>query len=357
MFLGNSTWGIAPGGGLACESAAPTLTRCTFAGNSAASGGGLYCLDSNPTLTECVFSDNTAFCIGGGAGGLSAAPTFIQCTFSGNSAMGGGGLGWILQPSPTIAECLFLDNTAGDNGGGGIYCSGASPSIMNCTLVGNGAGTGGGIICYYESYPTIGNTIIAFSTQGEAVGCIEEASPTLVCCDLFGNAGGDWVGCIANQSGVDGNISGEPLFCGSSNPEAPYTLHADSPCAAYSPPNHECDLIGAYPVGCGAGAAAEELHRGSALDFTSCAPNPFRLTTQIAYSISAASVSSFVTLAVYDPAGRLVRTLVHAPHLMGIHRVSWNGADDARRPVEGGIYFARLSLNDETRTTRLILVR
>jgi hypothetical protein len=69
---------------------------------------------------------------------------------------------------------------------------------------------------------------------------------TLTCCDIFGNEGGDWVGEIAGQYGINGNISEDPLFCDMANDD--FTIQADSPCA----PEHSggCGLIGLMPVGC-----------------------------------------------------------------------------------------------------------
>jgi hypothetical protein len=98
--------------------------------------------------------------------------------------------------------------------------------------------------------PTIENTIIAFSYYGPGVlSHYGGPVPILVCCDIFGNAGGDWMGAIASQYGINGNVSEDPLFCDPENLD--FTLHADSPCAPFTPPNPECDLIGAWPVGCG----------------------------------------------------------------------------------------------------------
>lgn len=97
--------------------------------------------------------------------------------------------------------------------------------------------------------PTIENTIIAFSEYCLGLECMPASRvPVLTCCDIYGNQG-DWVGPIAGQYGIAGNISEDPFFC---NAEAgDFTLHADSPCAPFTPPNPECDLIGAWPVGCG----------------------------------------------------------------------------------------------------------
>ena len=64
-----------------------------------------------------------------------------------------------------------------------------------------------------------------------------------------GNAGGDWVGTIADQYGIEGNICEDPLFCDPENGD--FTLDAASPCAPFSEPNPECDLIGVWPIGCG----------------------------------------------------------------------------------------------------------
>jgi hypothetical protein len=98
---------------------------------------------------------------------------------------------------------------------------------------------------------TIANTIIAFSTDGPGIEATSGDAVTLVCCDVYGNQGGDWIGALANQYGINGNISADPLFC---DPEAgDLTLHEDSPCA----PGVECGLMGAWPVACGSTPTVE----------------------------------------------------------------------------------------------------
>jgi len=93
------------------------------------------------------------------------------------------------------------------------------------------------------------NSIVAFGLLGPGVGCGSAVTPTLTCCDIYGNEGGDWVDCIADQYGVNGNICEDPLFCDPENGD--FTIRGDSPCAPdYNP---ECGLIGAWPVGCCAG--------------------------------------------------------------------------------------------------------
>ena len=52
--------------------------------------------------------------------------------------------------------------------------------------------------------------------------------------------------CIADQSGVSGNLSADPLFC--DRPGNDFTIDAASPCApTLRPP---CGLIGALGVDC-----------------------------------------------------------------------------------------------------------
>ncbi len=66
------------------------------------------------------------------------------------------------------------------------------------------------------------------------------------CCDLFGNAGGDWVGCIASQDGLNGNISVDPGFCDAAS--GSFGLWSDSPCGGLWYP--DCGQIGAFGTAC-----------------------------------------------------------------------------------------------------------
>lgn len=130
----------------------------------------------------------------------------------------------------------------------------AGAVITHCTMARNAATVGGGI-AVFDGPLELENTIIADSPSGEAIGWLGPILPTLSCCDLFGNAGGDWVGGLEEQLGVRGNICEDPLFCDPENGD--FTLQECSPCAPFSPPNPECDLIGAWPIGCGGTPVAE----------------------------------------------------------------------------------------------------
>ena len=253
-FFGNVATGtyVGYGGGMCCYNySSPTLANCTFSGNQAYwSGGGMCCFDSFPTLTACTFSENQSNNFGGGLECFASSPTLMDCTFSSNQAYGyGGGMSCWYSSSPTLTDCTFSGNESGYGGGMSCWYS-SSPTLTNCTFSSNQAhAVGGGMSCS-DSSPSFTNCIIAFSQPGRAVYCEDAtSSPALTCCDVYGNAGGDWVGCIADQYGVNGNFSEDPLFCGDLNPDEPYTLHSDSPCAPED--NPECGLIGAWGVACG----------------------------------------------------------------------------------------------------------
>jgi predicted outer membrane repeat protein len=132
--------------------------------------------------------------------------------------------------------------------------------LNNCTFSHNSCEhLGGAIACGETSFIELQGTIVAFSGQGEGVFC-GDCGIAVTCCDIFGNAGGDWIGCIADQYGVNGNFSADPLFCDPGDETipmlysgaSPYTLHADSPCLPGNHPDgYDCGLIGAYGIGCG----------------------------------------------------------------------------------------------------------
>jgi predicted outer membrane repeat protein len=156
----------------------------------------------------------------------------------------GGGI-FISGASPTLIGCIVTDCWA--DAGGGIGCLQGAPRIATCTVAGNAAPVGGGVYAGVGAGITLENTIVAFARQGAGLSCATGGAAALACCDVFGNAGGDWTGCIADQHAANGNLAADPLFCGSGD----YSLRPDSPCAPFTPPNPECDGIGACPTRCG----------------------------------------------------------------------------------------------------------
>ncbi len=238
------------GGGAfsAFERCSPEFVGCVFEGNQSESGGAVafssYC---SPDFHECVFRANTAS--SGGAINIRSdgGADIVACLLDENHADGAGGAVYCMSTDVTMAHCTVTGNTA-DYEGGGLLIRSCSPTVTNCTFYGNlaYAGSGSAIRAFNNGSAHLYNTVLAFGTGGCATDC---DYIYLTCCDIYGNEGGDWTEDIEDQLGVDGNIWLDPLFCDPSGEV--FDLHEDSPCAPFTEPNDECDLIGAWPVGCG----------------------------------------------------------------------------------------------------------
>jgi hypothetical protein len=71
------------------------------------------------------------------------------------------------------------------------------------------------------------NNIVAFA-MGDGLYCGSGSSPVLRWNDVFGNSGNDYGGTCSDQTGLNGNISSDPLFADTSAVD--YHLLVDSPC-------------------------------------------------------------------------------------------------------------------------------
>jgi len=84
------------------------------------------------------------------------------------------------------------------------------------------------------------------------------------------------------------------------------------------------------------------------------APNPFRAQLAVRYSLASAGR---VRLAVLDPAGRIVKTLVDEAQQPGRHSVRWSGTDNQGRRLAHGVYFCRFDAGATRQTAKLVLER
>lgn len=83
-------------------------------------------------------------------------------------------------------------------------------------------------------------------------------------------------------------------------------------------------------------------------------PNPARSWTQLRWSQPRAAQAS---LAVYDVVGRQVAQLVDAKMSAGEHHVGWSFNKDDGGPVPPGIYLAKLRIEGEQFTTRIVRIK
>ena len=84
------------------------------------------------------------------------------------------------------------------------------------------------------------------------------------------------------------------------------------------------------------------------------APVPSRSSTSLAFDLPK---SGRVSIAIYDVAGRLVRTIVSEDRPAGWHTARWDGRSGGGSDAPAGVYFARLERAGEVLTRRIVLVR
>ena len=243
--------------------------------NSAQNGAGLYLQGGTVPISGNVFQSNTATFTGGGLYMDSHNASAVENNqFLGNSG-GGGGI-YLRLSTPTIRGNLVQDNDAPHGTGGGIYVDALSSALLDNNLVlrNHSAAWGGGIAIWQSSATLNHNTIVlnkgdlgggnVYFRRGASVtlaGNILSHSPnegleddgvdgpnssTLQCNDISNNAGGNYSG-LADQTGINGNFSLDPLFCDLTALDV--HLSSVSPCAsAHSPAG--CGLVGALDVNC-----------------------------------------------------------------------------------------------------------
>jgi hypothetical protein len=86
----------------------------------------------------------------------------------------------------------------------------------------------------------------------------------------------------------------------------------------------------------------------------SCAPNPFRYSTGVRYSLDRDAV---VDVRVFDVLGRVVAVLDHGARPAGAHAVAWDGRNARGQQVATGMYFVRLVAGAQTFERKVMLVR
>ncbi|MHC4324148.1 MAG: C10 family peptidase [Planctomycetota bacterium] len=162
------------GGAMYCgDYARPTVTNCTFSGNSASLGGGIY-NESSPTLENCTFIANSA----DGGGGIynngeqpECKPVISDCKFYANTVTHNGGAMYNLgrYAEPVITRCEFIRNSVSEGGGGAIRNNiSGSPTLTNCVFAENSAATFGGAIRNSNSGSTkLRNCTFAANSAGD----------------------------------------------------------------------------------------------------------------------------------------------------------------------------------------------
>lgn len=81
------------------------------------------------------------------------------------------------------------------------------------------------------------------------------------------------------------------------------------------------------------------------------APNPSAGALRLRFGFARPSVAD---LAIFDAAGRRVRTVASGPYGPGRYSISWDGRDASGGPAAPGLYFVRLRADDATLERRIV---
>ena len=90
-----------------------------------------------------------------------------------------------------------------------------------------------------------------------------------------------------------------------------------------------------------------------AFDLRQNYPNPFNAETKVEFTLNK---NSDVKLYLYDMIGRPVRTLLDGEMTAGTHTINWSALDSQGRLLPSGVYLIKLSVQDQFRVIKAVLL-
>jgi HYDIN/CFA65/VesB family protein/VCBS repeat protein/ASPM-SPD-2-Hydin domain-containing protein len=265
-FTVQNGFGSLNGGGIFINSASPTLTNNNISNNKACEGAGIAAISGSPIIKGNIISNNfQAGCSGGtGGGGIglvggtstqilgnvianntigvegggiamfgAGTPQIRSNVIIGNVATSGGGISMVNQSDADITQNVIIGNSAPQ--GGGVYwlvpSGDRGPLLVNNTIASNDSASGSAIFGdgYQSQANMINNLIIGASGQTAIIcGNFNNVIPPMFSFnDVFSLGASSYAGICSDQTGMNGNISSDPLFVNSSGGN--YDLRVGSP--------------------------------------------------------------------------------------------------------------------------------
>jgi len=142
------------------------------------------------------------------------------------------------------------------------------------------------------------------------------------------------------------------------------TLHLwdyDRPFSPGGPPpwpqfHHDARRTGSYEATTSTVAVPAPDAAPRTLELAMPSPNPARGPVAIAFGVPADRMGAPLDVAVFDAAGRRVRTLAHGPAQAARTTLRWDGRDVHGARVHAGLYFVRLEAGAGPLTRKLIVL-
>jgi hypothetical protein len=88
-------------------------------------------------------------------------------------------------------------------------------------------------------------------------------------------------------------------------------------------------------------------------NFISIYPNPIRGKAEITYTTTK---NGWVTLSIYNSAGRIIRTLFNGSRSPGTYSLFWDCSNENRKTISNGLYFLRFTSPSTRRSEKIIVV-
>ena len=83
-------------------------------------------------------------------------------------------------------------------------------------------------------------------------------------------------------------------------------------------------------------------------------PNPFNPTTLIRYDLP---VNEHVSINIYDPTGKRVKSLVNTNQDAGYRSINWNATNEVGQPVSAGMYIYTIQAGEFRKTRKMVLLK
>ncbi len=109
-------------------------------------------------------------------------------------------------------------------------------------------------------------------------------------------------------------------------------------------------FVGVDPAPGGTGPVAR-------VELSAVAPNPARHSTRLWFGVPAEMAGQSYEMAIHDLSGRLIKRVETGVASSGRFSLEWNLQGEDGRLVEGGVYFARLTLGGQSATRKLVVLQ